>query len=193
MGPTVPIALAGTRSGLHAFFGLYALRYDWVSLAYDHSFFALIKRCLQPTEDQLVLLLRFYTPWMAGMVVALYFVRVRRLSMPNQLLFLTVVSILVPPTSADYTLLQLYVPVVVLMLFVLDGRLAAVTPLFVVLALVLTPLNLLFHAGLSLQGQIRSVLLCVLLWLTVRGDFVRENCESAEDSTPIPGLADQLA
>jgi hypothetical protein len=193
MGPTIPLALAGTRSGLHAFFGLYALRYDWVSIGYDHSLFSLIKRCLHPGEHQLVLLLRFYTPLMAGMVPALYFLRVRRLSMPNQLLFLTVVSILVPPTSGDYTLLQLYVPLVVLMLFALDGRMAAVAPVFVVLALVLTPLNLLFHAGASLQGQIRSVLLCVLLWLTVRGDFVRENWKSAEVSAPISGLADQLA
>jgi len=59
----------------------------------------------------------YYLPWLYGyMAVArrsrfnLYFWRIRTLPRTNQILALTVASIMLPPVSGDYTLIHLYIP-----------------------------------------------------------------------------------
>jgi hypothetical protein len=66
----------------------------WVELAYD-----------------------VYVPLVCIFGAALYFGRIRRLPMLNQLLALTTCAVWLPPFSVDYTLLQLLLPLGLLCVF----------------------------------------------------------------------------
>ena len=51
LGPTLPIALVATRSGIAHFASQYTLRYDPVAIGYDHSLFACLKS-LMPSANR---------------------------------------------------------------------------------------------------------------------------------------------
>jgi hypothetical protein len=143
-------------------------RYDWGSIGFDHSLFALLKLLLRPLHLPLTGLLHVYMPF-AGLVgVLLYFIRVRKLPLANQFLFLTTMSILIPPTSFDYTLVQLYSPFAVLLFAVIDDRFIRMTPMFVTLGFLFTPTNFLFLHGEGFAGQIKAILLTALICFTVQ-------------------------
>lgn len=191
IGPTFRGAFNGIRSGLNAFLHLYALRYDPESMGYDHSLFGLLKVCVRPFGCPLEPLLGVYLVTLAAIMLFLYFARVRRLPFSNQLLFLTTASILLPPTSFDYTLLLLYAPFVVLVFVAIDQASSELVPIFALFALLLTPTNFLFWHGVSGTGQIKATLLVVLLFLAAKRPFGgqdwpgtgRERLAQAEVST----------
>ena len=167
IGPTMHVALRGMRSSLTAFLKWYALAYD-PGIGFDHSLFALIKVVLRPFRVPLLPLLHVYIPICGLVAFALYLLRVRRLPFANQLLFLITASILLPPVSFDYTLVQLYAPFIVFLLAAIDGSAGETVPLFVTFALLFTPTNFAFLHGHGYSGQIKAVFLLVLLWLSLR-------------------------
>ena len=150
-------------------------------IGWDHSLFALYKRLtphLPPPET--------LSPWLTAYLVAaalagtaLYFLRIRHLPVINQVLCLCVASILLPPVSVEYTLMHLYVPWALMVFLVLDGARAGNPPIpgvsaaFVCFAILMSPLSEFIHHAIHYQGQIKCVVLVILMIIALRYPFSR--------------------
>ena len=148
---------------------------------FDHSLFGLIKQLFPtlPPPSTVAPILSAYLLLAATAGTALYFLRIRKLPLTNQLLALTIASILLPPTSFDYTLLHLYAPWTLLVFFALrhfPSRTALPTawplPLaFACFAILFAPLTEFIVGGETVAGPIRAVVLLLLFWIALRHPF----------------------
>ncbi len=120
--PDVLLAWHGVVDGVGAWTRDYAGIFDPVYLAYDHSAFELLKALVPGQHPAYDLLMGRYLAVAAGVTLVLFFGRVIRLPRINQVLFVTVASVLLPPASFDYTLVNLYVPFAWLVLLTPDER-----------------------------------------------------------------------
>jgi hypothetical protein len=157
------------------FFGAHqTLGTNPVALGFDHSLFALMKRVLAwiLPAGSLNGLLRWYLPMAAISGLSLFFVRIKRIPVANQVLCLTIAAILLPPTSYDYTLLHLYAPLGVLALVALEreslGETASgveargMIAVFVLLALALSPQSEFIVQGVRFAAQLKALVLLAL-------------------------------
>lgn len=115
--PSISLSLAGTKQGMTAFSNV-ATAALHPNIGYDHGVFALLKvlsgGALAGASSKYLLV--------AGLTAGvLYFARIWRLPLLNQVLALTLCSVLLPPFSADYTLLHLYCPWALLLLAMVHG------------------------------------------------------------------------
>ena len=166
------------QDGLEQFRVLFALHLRWPEMGFDHSLWALIKRipATLPRADRLAPYLTAYLAIVAVAGVALFFMRIRKLPVVNQVLCLTVASILLPPTSFDYTLVHLYAPWVLLCLLAVDRyrrgeRMPGLGLAFACLAVLMAPESEFFRNGQRLDGPIKAVTLLVLFWVGLRYRF----------------------
>ncbi len=174
--PSLAVSYRGVEWGLNQFRHRYMLRYLLWETGFDHSLFAFIKQASHHS------LMTFYLPdWSLTLYLALatigglalYFLWIRRLPLLNQILSLSILSILLPPTSHDYTLLYLYLPWALLVLFALRNAgdaqlLRSLIPAFVCLALLVSSESEIIHHGRGLSGQLKAILLVVLLVISLR-------------------------
>jgi hypothetical protein len=185
IGPDFHTALTGIVGSLPKFVSLYTLAYDpWIG--FDHSIFALLKVVFHPSLAALPKLLHVYFIVLGATMLALYLVHIRKLPAANQLLILSICSILLPPTSWDYSLLQLYAPFFVLVFLSIDAkeRIAGLSVALVLLALLFTPTNFLYSAGDGRGGQIKCVLLIMLLVVSLMHKF-QYSISSPQSRTPL--------
>jgi hypothetical protein len=172
--PSLGVSYRGIEAGLAAFRVRYMLRYLPVETGFDHSIFGFVKQVAHPFVGWVMpsWWLTTYMALAAVCGVALYFWRIRRLPLLNQLVCLCVCSILLPPTSHDYTLLHLYLPWGLLVLYALDAaragrRVEGLQTAFVCFAILMSAESeLIVHAGFS--GQLKAVTLVVLLVTSLR-------------------------
>ena len=174
IGPTFSTALEGLRMGTRTFLQLVTLQF--YSEGFDHSFFMLLKLGTLPFHVNRQHLLLGYMTCISLIMLLLFFVRIRKLPRANQLLILSVCSVTLPPTSFDYTLIQLYAPWAVLVLIAVRAS-AAGTQIpglrvaFALLALIFTPTNIVFVHGAAYSAQLKSLLLLTLLILALVNPF----------------------
>jgi hypothetical protein len=165
--------------------------------SFDHSIFGFIKVLLRhlPPPPTMSLLLSTYLAIAVVFVLVLYFFRIRLLPLTNQVLCLCILSILLPPTSFDYTLMHLYAPWAMLVLVTLESARKGSYPKGLVKALVcfailFVPETEVIFGGVSVGGQIKALVLIVLLVIAVRYPFPSQDLagESSDASTgsPIP-------
>jgi hypothetical protein len=169
LSPDISYAFAWDNAHLQAF-GKYFGGSAWW-LGYDHSSFGLIKLVTLPWHPDLTPLLRPYTWLVAIICVALYFGRIWRLPLANQILVLSVLAVSIPPVSYDYTLLELYGSLAILCVIALsvsDERQLALVPYFMLYALILTPENYIIIHGIVFGAQFRALCLLALLILALR-------------------------
>ena len=168
VGPTTRIAAAGIRQGTHAFLYFYSLRL--FSPEWDHSLFCLLKIPAHAMHLPFHALLKTYLVTVGLMMLTLYFVRIRKLPMLNQVTILLVSSVLIPPTSFDYTLVQLYAAWATLVLVTATHKeaLRGTTAAMVLFALLFTPSNLVTWSGHQYNGQFKCFLLLGLLYVASR-------------------------
>ena len=102
LSPSIGYAFHWDLGQLQAF-GKYYAASPW-DLGYDHSFFGLVKFVTLPWRPDLTPLVRPYTWFVAVTCLALYFGRIWKLPLANQILILSVLSVSIPPVSYDYTL-----------------------------------------------------------------------------------------
>jgi len=171
IGPTVAQARAGIQQGTNGF--LQSSTFNVTNaLCWDHSIFATVKLvCARGHTDYQHLLQPFLLVAGATMLV-LYFARIRTLPVANQVLILSLCEVLLPPSSYDYTLVQLYGAWGVLVWVALHAarageRVRALGASFALLALVMTPGNFAAWHGFSYNGQVKCGLLLVLLVLAM--------------------------
>ncbi len=92
----------------------------------------------------------------------------------NQVICLCVASIILPPVSYDYTLVNLYIPWAMLVCFALDKqtlKTAGLTIAFVCFAIATSIQTEFIYHGRSVEGQIKAIALCVLMVAALRYPF----------------------
>ena len=108
------------------------------------------------------------------MGLLVYLLRIRHLPAINQVLCLTIACVLLPPTSFDYTLLHLYTPWALCVLFAVDTyrarrlRIPGLAAVFVCFAILFAQLGEFVLHGDRLGGQIRATVLLVLFLVALR-------------------------
>jgi hypothetical protein len=119
----------------------------------------------------------------AGLI--LYFWKIRSLPRTNQVLALTVASILLPPLSHDYTLVHLYIPWALLVLVAICSKDArgprGLTLCFICMAILMSPESFLFFRGVRIAGQFKAIVLLVLLVISVVCPFEDPVLEQKEE------------
>ncbi len=180
VGPSILTAFRGFLGGVQGFQGAYAQTVRSAEMGFDHSLFSLFKLfAIAIGRSPGTWLHPYYL--IAGTITALIFLlRVRKLPFANRLLFLTLAFILLPPVSYEYTLVHLYAPAAVLVLYAfnhaanarpgapatpIDRSLLLALACFVVLVL---PVNLFVFHGILYAGQIQILPLLLLAVLAAR-------------------------
>jgi hypothetical protein len=176
--PSLSVSYHGVKAGLTEFEYRYILQFHAMETGFDHSLFGFMKSLLHHFVGS-ILSKRLLTAYMAFASVAglaLYFLRIRFLPILNQILCLCVASILLPPTSHDYTLIHLYVPWGLMVLYAIgearvgrktDGLVAA----FVCLAILMSAESELVYRSLGHSGQLKAVVLVVLMYIGLKYRF----------------------
>lgn len=170
--PDIRYSWTQTNAAVAQFRTLYMLQLRPIESGFDHSFFALIKR-LMPTLPAPARLDHILTGYMAVVAlggIVLYFTRIRKLPVVNQVLCLTIAAIFLPPVSYDYTLMHLYAPFVLLVFVVLDrarngGKDVPVRGLvaaFALMAFLMSCQEEFIVHGLRIAGQMKAVALLAL-------------------------------
>ena len=191
--PSLPIAYRGIRAGLAAFQRHYMLSYLPIETSFDHSIFGLIKALGHHFYGWTmpVSLLYGYLAVAAAVGLALYVFRIRFLPILNQILCLCIASILLPPTSHDYTLLHLYVPWGLMALYTIDQAKANRTvrglySAFVCFAILLSAESELIYQAPDrvspheYSGQLKAITLVVLLLIGLNRPFEFRTREEAK-------------
>jgi len=167
--PNLATSWHGTQIGLASFRRWYVLAYEQVG--FDHSLVGCMKAlslAALPEElppQLLSLLVGLYMPVAAFAGIILYFDRILKLPVINQVVCLVVATILLPPISYDYTLLNLYLPWALLVLLALESRgrtVPGLTAAMVCCAVVFAPVTELIVHGRSYGGQVKALALAAL-------------------------------
>jgi hypothetical protein len=163
LSPNIAYAFAWDNVQLQAFGKYYAAAPH--NLGYDHSFLAFVKFVTLPWHPDLTFLIRPYTWFLTVVCLVLYFGRIWKLPLANQILCLSILSVCIAPVSYDYTLLSLYAALAILCVAALNtsDKESTLVPFFLLFAAVLTPLNFVIIHGAVFSGQLRALLLVALL------------------------------
>jgi hypothetical protein len=170
-GPTFTLAAQGFFTGIDRFQGHYVDTISRVEVLFDHCLFSPFKYYAAMHHQSLD---TWRVPYycIAGTLALLLFLRVRTLPFLNRAVFLTVAMVALPPVSFVYTLNHLYMPFVFLLATFAGTRStppASARLTFVLLLLVLTPMDALTAFGALPVGPLQAVLLlCVLLLATTQ-------------------------
>ncbi|MDP9039811.1 MAG: DUF2029 domain-containing protein [Acidobacteriota bacterium] len=174
--------------------GVLRFRTDYIlvrrpEIGTDHSLFAWVKLALRPLPDA-HLLGHYLTAYLAiaGVTATvLFFVRIVKLPAANQVLLLSIATILLPPVSFEYTLLNMLAPIGMLVLLSVDAHQSGNTLrweaiLFGCSAVILAPLPEFIVRGWTIDGQIKSVALAIMFVCALRGPLA---LPAADRGTPI--------
>jgi len=162
-----------TAAGVDLFRQFYVLRRRANEIGLDHSVFGLIKRFWEslPAPDRLQHYLTAYMVIAALLACAVFFFRVRKLPLINQVIFVTVTCITLPPTSYDYTLLHLYTPwLMVLFLIMRVWQEHGTTPkelwpVVICFTVLLSTQSEMIWRGERIEGQLKCLFLLLLAGL----------------------------
>jgi hypothetical protein len=179
MCPSLQIAFRGVRSGLAAFQHMYILQFLPIETGFDHSIFGFIKSLffhLHGTTTMPSYLLALYLAFASVTGLALYFFRIRFLPLLNQVLCLSIASILLSPTSHDYTLLHLYVPWGLMVLFAIDQArtnrsMDRLMTVFICFAILMSAESELIYQARGHSGQLKAIVLVALLYVGLKYPF----------------------
>lgn len=160
--------------------------------SFDHSIFGFIKMCLHPLPPPPVVsvMLTTYLALAVVFVLLVYFLRIHRLPVINQVICLTILSILLPPTSFDYTLINLYAPWALLALYSVtlarQGRESnGLVPAMVCFAILFAAETEVIINHWSYGGPIKTLALIALLTVALRYPF----SDTADEKTQFNGAA----
>ncbi len=170
IGPTIAAAARWDAEQIAAFSKYYVG--DVWALGYDHSFFGLFKAATLHWHPNYYAWARPFSIAVALLSVALYFLRIWSLPLPNQVLALSILSVTLAPLSFDYTLLNLYPAFAMLAVLAIQAqrRTAQVPSLsatMVLFALIFTPQSYIILDGVRYGAQLRAICLIALLVLAL--------------------------
>jgi hypothetical protein len=127
-------------------------------------------------QEQAVTDLALYLAFASVTGLALYFFRIRFLPLLNQVLCLSIASILLSPTSHDYTLLHLYVPWGLMVLFAIDQArtnrsMDRLMTVFICFAILMSAESELIYQARGHSGQLKAIVLVALLYVGLKYPF----------------------
>jgi hypothetical protein len=177
LGPTIRLAYLGITQRLQSFGSTYVTTTQPGGIPFDHSLFSLVKVALPGQNYQPYV--GFYLVFAAALGFLLYFWRIWRLPRINQVLALTIAAVLLPPFSIEYTLIHLYIPWALLVLYTVGVARSSGTPpnvrglgfCFVCFAFLMTPESYFIVDGIRFSGQLKAIVLAVLLVAAMRYPF----------------------
>jgi hypothetical protein len=166
------------ESGIAEFRTVYMLHFRQTEIGFDHSLFSIYKWFWHRHHEFEIAphILTLYLAVAAVSGIALYFLRIRHLPVINQVLCLCIASILLPPVSYEYTLLHLYVPFALLALLAQEKwnsrePIPGINAAFFCFAILLSPLSEFIHNSERFGGQIKSIVLVVLMYVALKYPF----------------------
>jgi hypothetical protein len=172
--PSIGLAYRGINAGLAKNRAEYMLRFDGVITGFDHSIFGFVKSLVHTRFPHYVppAYVTVYMSIVACIGIALYFGRIVKLPALNQIVCLYICAILLPPTSFEYTLLHMYVPWALLLLYAvsaakfhLDSR--GLLPAFLCLGVLMGPETELIRHSVLYAAQVKCIALSLLLLIAV--------------------------
>jgi hypothetical protein len=170
--PNLAVSWANTQIGLESFRQRYVLQYEQVG--FDHSLVGLMKAvslAVHPVPlsmRALSLLVGLYLPVVAIAGVLLYFDVIRKLPVVNQVICLTVATILLPPVSYDYTLLHFYLPWALVVLAAVERwEMRGLSGALICFAVLFAPETELIWGGRSYGGQVKALALVGLFGIAL--------------------------
>src|SRR6187402_12884 len=185
IGPTVPIALHNTVEGMKSFteLGFYPGAVDRNFLTFDHSLVSLIRVLTISHPECMLSLSHVYMPTLSIVMTIVFFTKVWKMPRLNQVWFILLAAVLLPPKSYDYTLTMLYIPMVWLSLLCVSAavrgqKIPGALPVMIAMAFVLSPEVFIKFGGDWASGQFKTIVLLVLLGLTLRYPFSEEEAYS---------------
>jgi hypothetical protein len=203
LGPTILTAQHHVDAGLGFVQRAFILSTTRDALNYSHSLWSPLKFALTLAGRQtghasavpalLRAALRGYMAAASIGGITLYFAWIRRLPILNQVLALTVCAVLLPPLSADYTLLELLLPFALLCAYTAENchpgesprGLSAAFACFAVLFGWETFLTLRY----SFDRPARTIALTILLGIVLRFPFAWPTLDAPEPKAPAGGAA----
>jgi Glycosyltransferase family 87 len=186
VGPNILDTWRQLNAGIAQVRTIYMLTFRPEEVGFDHSLFAVYKRFFHVSQTQMSHTLTAYLAVMAISGTLLYFLKIRRLPLINQVLCLCIASVLMTPISFDYTLIYLYVPWAMLVLFA-QGAWQAHRPMrqavpglaaaFICMAVIMSPQSEFIWHSAHFGGQIKALVLTLLLWIGLKYPFTPDSME----------------
>jgi hypothetical protein len=199
-GDDIPGAWRHVQTGVDTFRADYVLGFRPSEIGFDHSIFALVKCCVllfRPAmQEYPPQLFNAYVVVGAFAGLSIFFVKIRHLPLINQVLCLCVASILLPPVSYDYTLMHLYIPWAMLVLFAQEqwaSRLtvAGLTAAFVLLAFLFAPESEFIYQAVRFGGQLKACALIALMVVSLKYPFSNSPASRVAASLDQPSTSSQ--
>ena len=200
--PSFAVAIPGIKASSRAMgVGLLPI-WDWVLANVDHSLWSFYKQAMHMLgyrNERPLWELSAYVDITAVAGLLAYFFLIRRRPMLNQLMCLSIASILLPPMSNDYTLLYLYLPWGLLILSTIDGcRVGKLRPgtltAFVCFGFLMSAESEIVIHGAAIAGQFKAILLLVLFYIALKYPFdLPSDARAQEIETQAPALSELTA
>jgi hypothetical protein len=177
-GTSTARAAEGTWEGLRYLREIQIFEYRPIEINFDHSLFAVLKQvCFRGLHDVAAvnaLLPHLYLGYGITVLLAFaaaYLMAIRHLPILNQILALSATSVLLPYVSYDYTLVNLFVPFVFLIIFLasdgVSGRLeltrSQILWLLIPYAVIFTPQSYLVYHVVGYAAQVKTLALLTLI------------------------------
>jgi hypothetical protein len=151
-------------------------------VGYDHAPWSLFKALTSPwIEMHSRTALDVYLTIGLGVTALLWFTRVRRMPRLEQILFLSVAMLILPPISNDYTLLHLYAPFGLLVLAIAREQVQPrlYVPWLICFAVLFAPESFVIAVSTHFAGQMKCVfLLAIFVTTAVAGRLLPDSGSS---------------
>ncbi len=200
-GPTIAIAFHGFNHTVANYQQSYSIPARVADVGMDHSFFALTKVVGRELGFTYQNWLHPYYGIAGCIALALFFGRALRMPVANQILYIMIMAVGLPPNSFDYTLVYLYAPWAALCLVAFEAQRRGVivpglTALFLCFVPLFAPFSLFVRHDVRFGGQIQTVSLLILLiadlvypipdhlWLSSRRLWERINQNQSAQAEP---------
>ena len=173
--PSIVYSWHGIGAGLKWYHDYMFLGFWPAAIGDDHSLFEAIKIVLRLVPlVKVSVALKLYLAIVATAGIVLYFTRIQKLPLINQVLCLTLAAIFLPPSSYDYTLLHLFLPWSLLVVVALERRkesIPGLTAAFLSIAYLMASEMELIRHGYGLSGASKALVFLALFYVALRYPF----------------------
>jgi hypothetical protein len=182
-GPSIVEAGRGILMGLDYNRRMNVLQFRWTEIGFDHCLFTYVKWIavfcssnLSSFKTLLPKLLVLYAVVAVAGFLALYAIKLRKMPVLNQVMVLSALSVTLPYSSFEYTLVQMVAPFFLLLLFLVNDvasgqvalRKSDMVALLIPFAVLFAPTSFMILYRVGFGGQIKTAVLLFLVGVCLR-------------------------
>ncbi len=177
-GPTFSVALDGFIDGVSKFNQQHAEAARHAEAVFDHSLFSPVKLAYLGAHDTPLQWSTVYFVCGGVAALAVFWLRVRTLPFLNRLGYLSAAMILLPPVSYEYTIIHLYLALLLLLITAIAQLRASTgvhpTVIYAICCLLcaMLPLGLLQGGTFLFAGEVQLLALLLFAFFTTRAAWV---------------------